>query len=97
VTWQPSLWAGQCTAVDVAFGALDRIQLDEVSWVDYCPSWLRGCDQAFEELLTSVDWHQRRRWMYDREVDEPRLTSWQRIDALTAGTSRWLDEARTTL
>jgi alkylated DNA repair dioxygenase AlkB len=32
--------------------------------------------------------------MYDREVDEPRLTSWQRIDHQTALAYRWLEDAR---
>ncbi len=35
--------------------------------------------------------------MYDREVDEPRLTSWQRVDAQTAGGYRWLEDARASL
>ena len=35
--------------------------------------------------------------MYDREVDEPRLTSWRRIDAQTAGGYRWLEDARASL
>ena len=35
--------------------------------------------------------------MYDREVDEPRLTSWQRIDQQTALAFQWLDDARVAL
>ncbi len=35
--------------------------------------------------------------MYDREVDEPRLTSWQKIDEQTAVASRWLEGARVSL
>jgi alkylated DNA repair dioxygenase AlkB len=97
VAWQPSLWADRCIAIDTAFGGLKRTQLDEESWVDDCPSWLRGADRAFEELLRSVSWSQRRRWMYDREVDEPRLTSWQRFDELSPGAHRWLEGARETL
>ena len=35
--------------------------------------------------------------MYDREVDEPRLTSWQRIDEQNAVAYQWLEDARTSL
>ena len=79
VAWQPSLWANQSTGVDVSYRGLERMQLDADSWVDHCPGWMSGSDQAFEELLRDVAWSQRRRWMYDRQVDEPRLTSWQKM------------------
>ncbi len=35
--------------------------------------------------------------MYDRQVDEPRLTSWQTIEELIAGRYPWLDDARVAL
>jgi alkylated DNA repair dioxygenase AlkB len=35
--------------------------------------------------------------MYDRQVDEPRLTSWQRMDDATARAHRWLEDARVAL
>jgi alkylated DNA repair dioxygenase AlkB len=97
VAWQPSLWANQSTDVDVSFRGLERIQLDGESWVDHCPGWMSGSDQAFEELLRATAWSQRRRRMYDREVDEPRLTSWLKIDAQTADAYQWLEGARTSL
>jgi alkylated DNA repair dioxygenase AlkB len=58
---------------------------------------MSGSDRAFEELLHQAAWGQRRRWMYDRQVDEPRLTSWQPIDEHTGAASRWLEDARTAL
>ena len=97
IAWQPSLWADQGTVVDVSFSGLERTQLDEDSWVDHRPGWMSGSDGAFEELLRDVAWSQRRRWMYDREVDEPRLTSWQRIDEQTAVAFKWLEDARVSL
>jgi alkylated DNA repair dioxygenase AlkB len=97
VAWQPSLWADQSTVVDASFRALERTQLDGDSWVDHCPGWLSGSDRAFDELLRGVPWSQRRRWMYDREVDEPRLTSWQKIDEPGAVASGWIEDARTSL
>jgi alkylated DNA repair dioxygenase AlkB len=97
VAWQPSLWANQGTEVDASFRGLERTQLDADSWVDYCPGWVSGSDRAFEELLRDVPWSQRRRWMYERQVDEPRLTSWQTFDERTASASPWLEDARTAL
>lgn len=35
--------------------------------------------------------------MYDREVDEPRLTSWQKIDEPGAVASGWIEDARASL
>ena len=97
VAWQPSLWANQSTVVDDSFGGLERIDLDTDSWVDYCSGWMAGSDQAFEELLRDVAWGQRRRWMYERQVDEPRLTSWQKVDENTVVAYEWLEQARATL
>jgi alkylated DNA repair dioxygenase AlkB len=95
--WQPSLWAGQSPRVDRSFEGLARTELDRDSWVDHCPGWIAGGDQAFEELLRDVPWSQRRRWMYERQVDEPRLTSWQEFDGRSVSVARWLEEARASL
>ena len=54
----------------------DRIQLDDASWVDVARGWLRGADDICEALAHQVRWRQRRRRMYERVVDEPRLTRW---------------------
>jgi alkylated DNA repair dioxygenase AlkB len=97
VAWQPSLWGDQATFVDASFTGLERVLLDADSWVDYCPRWLSGSDRAFEDLLRNVTWNQRRRRMYDRVVDEPRLTSWQRIDGHTTIPYQWFEDARTAL
>ncbi len=53
----------------------DRIRLDEHAWVDVARAWLHGADTLLVELVGSVTWQQGRRWMYDRMVDDPRLTS----------------------
>jgi alkylated DNA repair dioxygenase AlkB len=88
----------EATVVDGSFDGLERIQLDPESWVDYCPSWLSGSDRAFEQLLNDTAWTQRRRWMYDRQVDEPRLTSWHRTnEEVAAPVHQWLDDARMAL
>jgi alkylated DNA repair dioxygenase AlkB len=95
--WQPSLWANQSPVVDLSFGGLQRTELDGESWLDHEPGWVVGSDRAFEDLVREVPWSQRRRWMYDRQVDEPRLTSWQRIDQGAAIASHWVEDARAAL
>jgi alkylated DNA repair dioxygenase AlkB len=95
--WQPSLWANQSPVVDPSFHGLERTALDRDSWVDHCPNWVTGSDRAFEELLGGIVWGQRRRWMYDRQVDEPRLTSWQEFDDRGVVASSWLEDARAAL
>src|SRR5262249_44715630 len=76
VSWQASLFGLESPAVDANLGGLERTWLDEASWVDRLPRWLRGSDHVFAELVGRLDWRQRRVRMYDRMVDEPRLTWW---------------------
>lgn len=78
--WQPSLFASYDVRTYPDFGPLTRVLLDEDSWVDHCPAWTVGSDALFEDLVENVPWGQRRRWMYDRRVDEPRLTFWRRVE-----------------
>jgi alkylated DNA repair dioxygenase AlkB len=51
-----------------------RIALDAHAWVDNASTWLHGSDALLVALAETVEWRQRRRWMYDRMVDDPRLT-----------------------
>jgi alkylated DNA repair dioxygenase AlkB len=97
VAWQLSLWAQGGPAMDASFHGVERTWLDVDSWVDHCRRWMSGSDQAFEELLGHAAWGQRRRWMYDRDVDEPRLTAWERMDGRTAASLPWLEDARSAL
>ncbi|MGW4669130.1 alpha-ketoglutarate-dependent dioxygenase AlkB [Streptomyces sp. NPDC004324] len=62
-------------SVDQTFSNALRIQLDDTSWVDYVPGWLAGDDELMNLLMQRADWEQRSRWMYTRQVEEPRLTS----------------------
>jgi alkylated DNA repair dioxygenase AlkB len=81
VPWQPSLLdEAVVPAVDDSFSSLERIDLDPESWVDYAPGWVTGADDLFAEILASTDWGQRTRWMYEKQVVEPRLTSYWRAD-----------------
>jgi len=76
LVWQPSLLdAGETVSVDRTFATLERIELDEESWVDHAPGWISGSDRLFDEVLRSRTWEQRSRRMYDQRVREPRLTA----------------------
>lgn len=66
---------GLRVAVDPTFGTAERIPLDETSWIDHVHGWLTGDDELLRYLLEHADWEQRSRWMYDRRVEEPRLTA----------------------
>jgi alkylated DNA repair dioxygenase AlkB len=55
-------------------GRGERLVLDDDSWVDVARGWLAGADTLFDHLAATVPWRHGRRWMYDRIVDEPRLT-----------------------
>jgi alkylated DNA repair dioxygenase AlkB len=74
--WQPSLLTLGEREVDVHFCGVQRVALDATSWIDHVPRWLTGADDVFAELVTRVPWRQRRVVMYDRLVDEPRLSWW---------------------
>jgi len=76
LVWQPSFLAtDEDVGIDLTFAALRRIDLDDRSWVDHAPGWVRGSDRVFELVLESRDWGQRSRRMYDQRVREPRLTA----------------------
>ena len=96
-SWQPSLWSHEIPVVDPSFDGLERTPLDSASWVDHCQGWVAGSDRGFEELLGDVSWGQRRRWMYDRQVDEPRLTSWREFNEQGIVPQQWLEDARASL
>jgi alkylated DNA repair dioxygenase AlkB len=75
-SFQPSLLArGEAASFDRAFSRVERVDLDERCWLELAPGWVGGSDALFGEVLRARSWGQRNRWMYDRRVDEPRLTS----------------------
>jgi alkylated DNA repair dioxygenase AlkB len=76
VTWQASLFGLDEPAVDPGFATRHRRWLAPSSWIDHAPRWLSGSDRVFAELVARVAWRQRVVKMYDRMVDEPRLTWW---------------------
>ncbi len=76
VVWQGGLFDGGRPDLDPAFAGMTRVMLDTDSWYDYLPGWLRGADTVFDELVERLVWRQRRVPMYERMLDEPRLTWW---------------------
>ena len=62
---------------------IERITLDRESWLLIARDWLLGADTLLHDLIESVDWKQGRRHMYERVVDDPRLSChYARDDAL---------------
>ena len=62
---------------DATLAAVARLALDDTTWVDVAPGWLEGADRVFDELVAELPFRQRRGIkMYDRIVDEPRLSAW---------------------
>jgi alkylated DNA repair dioxygenase AlkB len=78
VAWQLSLTGAEparVAAIDPA-----RRVLAGGAWIEHAPGWLLGADEVMTDLLGSAPWGQRQRPMYDRMVDEPRMTAWWRLD-----------------
>lgn len=75
---QPTLFSAAVTeiAFDASFAGARRIALDEYAWVDYTTGWVRGADALFEEIVERAPWQHKTVHMYDRMVEEPRLTAW---------------------
>ncbi len=58
----------------------EQIDLGQGSWVELARCWLHGADTLLDSLAGEVDWQRGRRWMYDRMVDDPRLSRQYRSD-----------------
>jgi alkylated DNA repair dioxygenase AlkB len=76
-THQRSLFAFGPLGIDDAV-PVRRIALDDASWVDLRRDWVRGSDALLDHLVDTVAWRQGRRPMYDRVLDDPRLSCWYR-------------------
>jgi alkylated DNA repair dioxygenase AlkB len=78
VSWQPSLLDARAAepSIDASFAAASRIALDADAWVDHVRGWVRGAGVLFADVIARAPWSLRRVRMYDRMVDEPRLTAW---------------------
>ena len=57
--------------------SVERIDLDEASWVDVARGFVPRADEVHDELVERVPWEQGRVFRYERWVDDPRLSGWQ--------------------
>lgn len=77
VTWQPSLLGVEAPTFDGSFSRAVRRELGSGAWFDEVPGWVSGEDTLFEQIVAIAPWAGHERWMYDRVVEEPRLTTRQ--------------------
>ena len=76
VPHQRGLFGGSKPGFDPDFTGLRRIRLDGESWVDHAEGWVSGADALFATLVREREWAQRTRRLWDRDMLEPRLTSY---------------------
>ncbi|MGH9185420.1 MAG: alpha-ketoglutarate-dependent dioxygenase AlkB [Acidimicrobiales bacterium] len=75
IAWQSSLFDEGEPSADASFASLTRRVLAQGAWVDHAPRWLAGSGRLFDHLLHGLNWEGHQRWMYDRIVDDPRLSA----------------------
>lgn len=63
-------WAGSAPGVSV-----ERITLDEHSWIDVARGWLAGADEVYTAVRDHTRWEQPMSRRYERVVPEPRLSA----------------------
>jgi alkylated DNA repair dioxygenase AlkB len=56
----------------------ERVQLDADSWVDVVRGFIPRADEVHDELVASVGWTVGQVFRYERWIDEPRLSAFQR-------------------
>lgn len=66
--------------MDPAAVAVERRDLGRGGWLDVVPGWVMGADHLYFDVLERAPWTARRRVMWDRIVDEPRLSSRRWVD-----------------
>ncbi|MGH2685172.1 MAG: alpha-ketoglutarate-dependent dioxygenase AlkB [Actinomycetota bacterium] len=100
IEWQASLLDGTGETeprADLTFTGLVRHQLDHRCWVDHVTGWLSGSDVVFETLVAEAKWAQLTRRMYDKQVEQPRLTAPWRNDRQLLVRLPVIDEMRSIL
>ena len=60
---------------------VERLQLDDASWVDIVRGLVPRADEVHDDVLGRAEWEQGRVFRYERWIDEPRLSSWLAGDA----------------
>jgi hypothetical protein len=54
---------------------VERVWLDDRSWVDVRRGWLAGAEEVYESVRENAAWQQGRLFRYERWIEEPRLTA----------------------
>ena len=97
-TIQRSLFGTSTPEFDGDFRESVRIDLDGTTWVEFVPGWLQGSDVVFDELVATLPLRQRTGIaMYDRLVDEPRLSAWWGVECGRAEPTPLLHDMRLAL
>lgn len=52
-----------------------RVDLGGGSWVEHHPRWLEDAAALYDVLAALPTWERRSRWMFTKNVEEPRLTA----------------------
>lgn len=78
-TWQSTLFGASRPALQ-PLDRLERIELDDTSWIDVGRDMVHGSDQLFADVHQALPWERGRRPMYDRMVDVPRLCAFVDTD-----------------
>src|ERR1700728_630798 len=61
------------------FVEINRVDLDENSWIEVVPGLVRSPQNLFARSLREFSWSQCQRWMYDRKVDNCLTSSYPQI------------------
>src|SRR5262245_2503456 len=73
ISHQQALFGSGQPDFDAAFTGVRRLALGRGAWVDHLPGWVDGHQGLFGTLWSTTRWRSERRWMYERQVDVPRL------------------------
>jgi alkylated DNA repair dioxygenase AlkB len=77
---QPTLFATTDETIDNDLSTAVRTPLDDESWFELAPAFLRGSDHLFERLVASAPWQQPEVTMWDRRLLQPRLSAYYPFD-----------------
>jgi alkylated DNA repair dioxygenase AlkB len=81
--WQADLFAAaEPLGFDRSFAGIRRSVLSTGAWIDHVERWVRGSDELLVRLGAELPWERHTVTMYDRLVDEPRLTQFRVHDHL---------------
>jgi hypothetical protein len=84
LAWQTSLGLDAGMGLDAGLLGVRILRLDETSWVEFVPGWVRDGDGLLADLAKNAPWApQKTRVMWDQLVREPRiLARWPDLSTL---------------